>query len=211
MGSGRTEIVNMLYGISRPSSGRIAYKGRNKSVKHPSDAIEAGIVLVPEERRTNGLILSDSIRMNVLLPIWKRLARFGIIKDKKGKGIVNGMIDKLNIKTTGMEQKVMNLSGGNQQKVVFAKNISCDPKIFLLDDPTVGVDIEFKSSIAQSIRSLADAGNAVLLISGELDEMARIADRILVIRQGTIVDEITRESGREISEKTLVIASQGVN
>lgn len=208
MGSGRTEIVNMLYGITRPTSGRIIYKNTRKAIRHPADAIASGIVLVPEERRTNGLILSDTIRMNILLPIWKRLSRFGVIDDNKGKSIAREMVKRLGIKTTSIDQKVMNLSGGNQQKVVFAKNISCDPKIFLLDDPTVGVDIEFKSSIAQSIRSLADAGNAVLLISGELDEMARVADRILVIRQGVIVEEIERSSGREISEKTLVFASQ---
>lgn len=208
MGSGRTEIVNMLYGISRPTSGRIIYKGAYKNMKHPADAIASGIVLVPEERRTNGLILSDAIRMNMMLPIWKRLSRLGIINDRKGKKIARDMVERLSIKTTDIDQKVMNLSGGNQQKVVFAKNIACEPKVFLLDDPTVGVDIEFKSNIAQSIRNLADAGNAVLLISGELDEMARIADRILVIRQGVIAEEIDRASGQEISEKTLVFASQ---
>jgi ribose transport system ATP-binding protein len=211
MGSGRTEIVNMLYGISKPTSGNIIFKDHKANIRHPADAIQAGIALVPEERHTNGLILGDTIRMNVLLPIWQRLSSFGWIRDKKGKIIVQNMIEHLHIKTTGMEQKVLNLSGGNQQKVVFAKSISSEPQVFLLDDPTMGVDIEFKSSIAKSIRSLADEGNAVLLISGELDEMARIADRILVIRQGKIVGEITRDSGREISEKTLVVASQGIN
>ncbi|MDD3403093.1 MAG: sugar ABC transporter ATP-binding protein [Hespellia sp.] len=208
MGSGRTEILNMLYGLAKPSAGQILLNGKEIHLNHPHQAITQGIGMVPEDRRTCGIIAEQSVRMNILLPIWKRISKRGMIQEKKGRKIAQEAVENLSIKTSGMEQSLSDLSGGNQQKVVFAKSIVSEPKIYLLDDPTVGVDVEFKSSICREIRKIADHRNAILLVTGELDEMAKIADRILILKHGSIIGEIVREAGQEITEEKLLLACQ---
>ena len=210
MGSGRTELLNIIYGLEKPTKGKIFVNGVETTISHPANAIKKGIGLIPEDRRTCGIIAGQTVRMNVLLSIWGKISRFFIITDNRGKQIANSFVSQLNIKTTGVEQEVSNLSGGNQQKVVLAKNMASEPKVFLLDDPTVGVDVEFKNNICTEIRKIADQGNAVLLVTGELDEMAKIADRILFLKKGQIVKEITRGSGQIISEASLLYELQSM-
>ncbi len=205
MGSGRTEILNMIYGLEKPDSGQIMLKGKQVRVMHPEEAIRNGIAMVPEDRRTCGIIADQSIRMNVLLPIWNRIKGIFFIKDREGVALTEEYIKKLSVKCQGTEEEIGNLSGGNQQKVVFAKSLISDPDVFLLDDPMVGVDIAAKSSISKLMRKLADSGKAVLLVSSEFDEIAKIAERVLIISDGKIKSQIVRGEG-EISESSLLAA-----
>lgn len=208
LGSGRTEILKNIIGLYEPDAGEILVDGSKFKSGQPWDAIRNGIFLVPENRRKSGIIAGQSIRHNMLLPIWKRLKNSLFINDQKGKEIAGDMIQKLSIKAVDMDQYVERLSGGNQQKVVFAKSLVTEPKVLLLDDPTVGVDIEAKNEIAFLVRSIADQGNGVLLVSSEMEELARLADRVLVLKQGAVIDELSRDNGDEITEQTLSIAIQ---
>lgn len=205
MGSGKTELLNMLFGLSRPDSGEILLRGKQLHLNHPKAAIQYGISMVPEDRRTCGIIAEHSIRMNVLLPIWSKLLNLFFIKDKEGIKLTQKYIDKMDVKCQNIEEKIGTLSGGNQQKVVFAKSLVSAPEVFLLDDPTVGVDIAAKSSISKLIRSLADEGKAILLVSGEFDEIEKIAEKVLIFSDGRITETIIRGQD-EISETSLTAA-----
>jgi ribose transport system ATP-binding protein len=209
LGSGRTELLKSFYGIIQPNSGDVILDGKKINFQHPADAIQSGLILVPEDRRKTGLVLGGTVRTNVLLPIWKRLVKFLLIRDGDGDQIVNQLVKDLNIKTTGIHQVVQRLSGGNQQKVVFAKSLACKPKILMLDDPTVGVDIETKKEIANIIHRIAAGGDSVLLVSSEMDELATICDRILILRRGKLVEEIDCQK-TTVSEEILMKAIQGV-
>jgi len=208
LGSGRTEILKNITGLYKPDAGEILIDGTRVMPGQPWDAIKNGIFLVPENRRKSGIIAGQSIRDNMLLPIWKKLKNRLFINDQKGREIAGEMIGKLSIKAVDMEQYIERLSGGNQQKVVFAKSLVTEPKALLLDDPTVGVDIEAKNEIANLVRNIADRGNAVLLVSSEMEELARLADRVLILKQGTVIDELSRDNGDEITEQTLSMAIQ---
>jgi ribose transport system ATP-binding protein len=208
LGSGRTELLKSFYGIIQPNSGEVVLEGKKIDFQHPADAIQSGLILVPEDRRKTGLVLGGTVRTNVLLPIWKRLVKFLLIRDADGNQIVNQLVKDLNIKTTGIHQVVQRLSGGNQQKVVFAKSLACKPKILMLDDPTVGVDIETKNEIANIIHRIAAGGDSVILVSSEMDELAAICDRILILRRGKLVDEIDCQK-TVVSEEVLMKAIQG--
>lgn len=205
MSSGRTELLNMLYGLSSPDTGDIYLRGKKISPKHPIEAINYGISMVPEDRRTCGVIGMHSIRMNVLLPIWDRIKRLFFIREQEGKKLAAAYIQKLDVKCQGTEELISNLSGGNQQKVVFAKNIITEPEVLLLDDPTVGIDIAAKAAISKTIRQFADSGKAVLLVSGEFDEIAKVADRVLIIINGKLKKEISRQE-TDLSEAALIAA-----
>lgn len=208
MGSGRTEILKNIIGLYEPDSGKVMVNGSVLKTGKPWDAIKNGLFLVPENRHKCGIIAGQSIHHNMLLPIWKKIRRNIFIDDKKGKDIVVDMISKLRIKTTNMQQYIERLSGGNQQKVVFAKCLVTKPKVLLLDDPTVGIDVEAKNEIAYLVRNVADEGNGVILVSSEMEEMARLADRVIVIKQGRISAELSRHNGDQITEQSLTEAIQ---
>jgi ribose transport system ATP-binding protein len=204
-GSGRTEILNILFGLVKPDSGTIIVDGKPTEIGHPNEAIARGISMVPENRRTCGIIADQSIRMNVLLPIWKRITKLFLIKDTESVRLTKEYIEKMDVKCNGTEQEVGSLSGGNQQRVVFAKSLISEPKVFLLDDPTVGIDIAAKATVSKTVRKLADEGKAVLIVSGEFDEIAKVADRVYIIMAGKIKREIVRGQ-EEISEASLLSA-----
>lgn len=190
LGSGRTELVKSLFGILKIDSGIAQLEGRTVQFNHPADAINAGLFLVTEDRRKTGLVMGATIRNNVLLPIWSRLKRLFFIDDHAGDRIVRQHVEDLQVRMTGIDQLVQRLSGGNQQKVVFAKSIASQPKILMLDDPTVGVDIATKKEIAAIVRRFAEDGNGVILISSEMEELADMCDRILILWRGQVVEEI---------------------
>lgn len=190
MGSGRSEILKSIYGILKPDSGRFKIHGKTAAIKNPSDAIKAGIIYVPEDRRNNGVILGQSLYMNILLPVWKRIRTVWLINDKQGRKIAGSFSEDLRIKATSIDQLMGHLSGGNQQKAVFAKCLAVEPTVMLLDDPTVGVDIGTKKEIANIIRMVAERGNGIILVSSEMEELLELCDRILILRQGEIVDEL---------------------
>lgn len=182
--------------------------GELLSIDHPEKAIRSGMFLVPEGRRRNGIIVGQSLRDNILLPIWKRLMFWFFIQDRIGEEIVNNFVDDLNIRAASIEQSIELLSGGNQQKAVFAKSLATHPKILLLDDPTVGVDIATKKEIGQVIRDIARQGNGVIFVSSDMEEIADLCDRILVLHRGIITQEIDGNGQRNVTEEMLTHAIQ---
>lgn len=198
MGSGRTELMQALFGIKPLESGQISVRGRPTSIRNPQDALSAGICLVPEDRRAQGLVLSHTVKDNTLLPLLNGLQRNGLIDDRAGDRLVQSYVESLQIKTDSIHKIIRLLSGGNQQKVVIAKWLASKPEILLMDEPTAGVDIGAKTEILEVIRRLAEEGKGVIVISSEFTELLAIADRVLVIRNGTVTQELER---REIENE----------
>lgn len=208
MGSGRTELARLLFGIDRPDTGEILLRGAPIEITNPRVAIAKGIALVPEDRRLQGLVLEHTVRDNLLLPLLDGLRRVGLVDDRRGDGLVARLIERLQIKLRSPKQPVKLLSGGNQQKVVIGKWLGRDPDLLILDEPTAGVDIGTKTEIIQRIRELADTGKAVIVISSELAELLAVSDRVLVLRRGTVTADLDR---RDIAdEESLQLAIQGV-
>jgi ribose transport system ATP-binding protein len=205
MGSGRTEIAQCIFGMQKPDSGEILIK--NQKIKKTRDAIRNGIALVPEDRRKQGLVLDHTVRENMMLPMIKKFKKGIFVNDKQGTALTEEYIEKLNVKTDNASKVVKLLSGGNQQKIVLAKWLAQHPKILILDEPTIGVDIGAKSEIVEIIRSMANEGMGILVISSELEELLAVSDRILVLYNGSITKEIYR---RDIeTEEALHHAIQG--
>ncbi len=205
MGSGRTEIAETIFGIRSPTAGQVRVDG--KPIRNNRDAIDAGVGLVPENRRTQGLVLDHSLRDNVMLPNLKRFTRGILLDDSAATATSTEFIGRLKIKTDSPDKIARMLSGGNQQKIVLAKWLARQPKVLILDEPTMGVDIGAKSDIIEIIRKLAAAGAAVLVISSEFEELLAMSDRLLVIQGGRLVKEFDR---RDIeSEEVLHHAVQG--
>jgi ribose transport system ATP-binding protein len=208
MGSGRTELARLIFGIDRPTSGEILLRGEPAGITNPRIAIAKGIALVPEDRRLQGLVLDHSVRENLLLPLLPELGSGPLVDDRRGDGIAARLIERLQIKLASPKRPVRLLSGGNQQKVVIAKWLGRDPDVLILDEPTAGVDIGTKTEIIARIRELADSGKAVIVISSELAELLAVSDRVLVLRNGTVTDYLDR---RDIAdEESLQLAIQGV-
>ena len=190
MGSGRTELMETLFGLNaRISSGKIFVGQEEIFIKTPSDAIQAGLALVPEDRKKDGLVLGMNVKENISLPVLDNLEDMGFLSNRKEVSLAVDYIDKLRIKTSSEAQKVKNLSGGNQQKIVLAKWLATKPKILMLDEPTRGIDINAKNEIYKLILSLADAGLGIIVVSSELPEILAISDRILVMSEGSLTAE----------------------
>ncbi|RVT62573.1 sugar ABC transporter ATP-binding protein [Niallia taxi] len=207
MGSGRTELLRNLFGIDPIDGGDIYINGQKQSIKNPKNAIEAGLALIPEDRRMQGLVLEHSVKDNMILPILSKVKKGAFIDSKKSNEISNEFVRKLNIKTDNIFKKAGLLSGGNQQKIVLAKWLANDPIVLMLDEPTIGVDIGAKTEIVEIIRAMAENGKAILVVSSELPELLALSDRVIVMHDGKIKKEMTR---REIkSEEELQYAIQG--
>jgi ribose transport system ATP-binding protein len=184
MGSGRSRILNALFGVNRRTSGRISLDGEVLSILSPSDAIHAGIGFVTEDRKALGLVLDLSVRENATLVHLNAYSHAGIVDRRAEDAAVKALIEDLHIRTRDAELEVKSLSGGNQQKVVFAKWLAKPPKVLLLDEPTRGVDVGGKAEIYRIINRLAEAGTAIVMVSSELPEVLAMSDRILVMRDG---------------------------
>ncbi|MBM3116820.1 sugar ABC transporter ATP-binding protein [Jeongeupia naejangsanensis] len=184
MGSGRSEIVRALFGASRRKSGDVWLDGEAIHINDPIAAIDHGIGFVTEDRKTQGLVLGMSVRENITLTHLAKLARGGVVNGGNESGEVAGLIARLKIRTRDAELDVKSLSGGNQQKVVFAKWLGIAPKVLFLDEPTRGVDVGGKAEIYQIINELAASGVAIVMVSSELPEVLSMSDRILVMHQG---------------------------
>jgi len=207
MGSGRTEILQALFGMGGYEAGNVTVDGKKISVRRVKDAIRAGIALVPEDRRTQGLILQHTVKHNTMLPVLNRFMTWAMIDEKRAEAMVRQKIEELNVKTDGIHKIISLLSGGNQQKIVIAKWLASMPKVLLLDEPTAGIDIGAKSEITEIIRNFADAGNSVIIVSSELSEMLAVCDSILILCNGQITNRLGRD---EIaSEEVLQHAIQG--
>lgn len=193
MGSGRTEIVESLFGVTGKLSGELIIDGRQVNIRNVKDAVEAGLALVPEDRRTKGLVLMHSVKNNIILPMLKRLKKTVLLDNSKANSVVENSIKELDIKTDGLHKLARLLSGGNQQKIVIAKWLKTEPKVLLLDEPTMGVDIGAKGEIINIIREFADMGKGVILISSELAELMAVCDRIIILKKGKIAGELSHE------------------
>lgn len=192
VGAKRTEIVRTIFGADKKEKGTINFKGNDLVIKTPSDSILNGIVMVPEERKSEGLVLNLSIKNNLSLMILKSLSRWLMIDFKKENKIVDDYKSALSIKMRSINQKVLTLSGGNQQKVVISKCLASQPELIILDEPTRGVDVGTKKEVYNLINSSADNGLGVILISSELDEVIGLSDRIIVLSEGKITAEFER-------------------
>jgi len=197
MGAGRTELLETIFGLHRGAAGQLFIKGREVIIKSPLDAINAGIGFVPEDRKLRGLIMNMTIRDNINLASMKRTLKMGFINESLQEKFAAEYIEKLKIKSSGLLQRVANLSGGYQQKVVLAKWLATHPKILLLDEPTRGIDINAKKEIYALIDELVRQGMAIILVSSELPEILGIADRILVLAEGKLQAEFSRSEATE--------------
>ena len=194
MGSGRTEILESLFGLRKKEGGTVLLEDKEVHIKNPTDAIQNGFAFIPEDRRKEGLVLMHSIKDNAVLPILDRLSIKGIFNDdKKERALVGENIKKFGVKAEHIDQEIGLLSGGNQQKIVIAKWMNTCPKVIMLDEPTAGVDIGAKGEILEIVRSFADQGCGVLFVSSELTEMMAICDRIIVLFDGRITGMISRK------------------
>jgi ABC-type sugar transport system ATPase subunit len=190
IGAGRTELARLLFGADHVSGGEIRIKGRSVKIKHPIDAIRAGMGLVPESRKEQGLFLQMAIQENITINTMPYLSVGGFLKMDRIQRSAKKQVHDLSIRLASLEQAVMNLSGGNQQKVVLARWLTLDPIVLLLDEPTRGVDVGAKAEIYRIMSRLAHSGVAILMISSELPEILGMSDRILVMREGQIVAEL---------------------
>ncbi|QRG66406.1 sugar ABC transporter ATP-binding protein [Brevibacillus choshinensis] len=206
MGAGRTEMAKALFGLEKVREGRVLVDGQPIRVTRPIDAISAGIALVTEDRKEEGLVLSLSVRENISLPNLEKVSSLGVMKPSQEKTLSNEAIQRLFIKTAGGEQIVGSLSGGNQQKVVIGKWLAKKPKILILDEPTRGVDIGAKKEIYDIMNRLAQDGVAILMISSELPEVLGMSDRVLVMHEGRITGEFARE---EATQELIMHAATG--
>ena len=205
IGAGRTELLRLIFGATRPTGGTIRIAGQLVEIRSPRDAIAAGIALCPEDRKKEGIVPIRSVLENINLSARRRKARAGIlINDTWEHGNARERIDQLRVRTPSPRQLIRNLSGGNQQKVVLGRWLSEPVKVILFDEPTRGIDVGAKSEIYTIMQDLARAGVAVIMVSSELPEVLGISDRIAVMRQGRIAAIVDRADANE--EKLLTLA-----
>jgi ABC-type sugar transport system ATPase subunit len=203
-GSGRTELLRALMGADRLKAGEIWLDGERLPGLSPSSAWERGIVFVPEERRSQGLIMTRTVGNNVTLPQLRHFSRGNLLLDhRRERQISRDMGESVRLKAEGSYQSVRELSGGNQQKVVFARALTQPPRVMLLDEPTRGVDVGAKYDLYALIRRISEAGTGVIMVSSELPELIGLADRLLIMRDGRLVDDVPNQGLTE--EKLLAL------
>jgi rhamnose transport system ATP-binding protein len=206
VGSGRSEVARAIFGIDRYDAGAVTLNGRRLHRASPTTAMAAGIGLVPEDRRQQGLVMEMSIARNVTLASLRRLQRLGFLVGSAERRFAADWAVRLQLKYGGLSNPATSLSGGNQQKVVLAKWLARKPSLLIVDEPTRGIDIGTKAEVHRLLDELADQGVAVLMISSELPEVLHVADRILVMREGSLVVELAHA---DASEEAIVAAATG--
>jgi len=189
VGSGRSEIIETIYGARRSSAGKVTVDGKKMRPGSVSAAVSAGVGLCPEERKSQGLLLDQAVYRNITISSLGRFARAGFLNSSAERSHATELSRSLDIRPHGVERMVGKLSGGNQQKVVLARWLLRDCRVLMLDEPTRGVDVGARSEIYALIRSLADSGVAVVVVSSEVEEVLGLADRVLVVREGAVVHE----------------------
>ena len=203
LGAGRTETARLVFGADKPRAGKMRLAETPYAPQQPRDAIAAGLGFVTEDRKLEGIVPELTVAENMTLSLLPRISPRGIVSEARQREIVSRFIKELGIKCSGPDQKIRELSGGNQQKVLLARWLAMNPKILILDEPTRGIDVGAKGEIQRLVRGLADEGLAVLMISSELEEVAEGADRIFVLRDGRTVAEL---SGEGITEDAILAA-----
>lgn len=205
VGAGRTELAKMLFGDVKPVSGKIIVKGEQVHFKDTSDAIQAGIGLIPEDRKREGAFLEYSIQWNIPCMSLKRISRNMVVNQKEADALADQYVDTLRIKTPSVKQLVKNLSGGNQQKVVVAKVLAAQTEILIFDEPTRGIDIGAKQEIYHLMNELVEQGKSIIMISSEMEELLGMSDRVMVIYEGRITGEL--QKGEFSQSRVLELAS----
>lgn len=207
MGAGRTEIMRSLFGLDPKDSGEVFIDGKKVEIKNPIDAIKNKIGFVTENRQEEGLVLDESIRENISVLNFDKFSKNSFIDRKDENKLSDGLVDSFRVKTQSSETKVKDLSGGNQQKVVFAKWYAIGPEILILDEPTKGVDVGAKREIYDLIKDLTEKGVCIILISSDLPELLSLSNRIYVICEGKVQGEILSEDADQ--EKIMTLATGG--
>ena len=205
VGAGRTEFAESIFGLTRKVAGSMKYMGKETSISGPKDAIDHGIVYVPEDRRKHGGFLTSSINDNSISSVLYRLSRF-FLNNRLERNITADSIKKLNVKCNSPLQQFVSLSGGNQQKVVLGKWLATEPKVIILDEPTRGIDANSRKEIYLTIRKLAGSGIGVIVISSDFEEIVTLSDRVVVMYNGKTVSELT---GDDITLENITFASFG--
>ena len=203
LGSGRSETAKAIVGALPSDAGTVSVDGVELRRRSPAAAIRAGVVMLPEDRKVEGIVPSLSVRENIVLAALPRLSRGGVVSTAKQDAVVKLFMDRLRIKASGPEQKVSDLSGGNQQKVLLARWLCMNPRVLLLDEPTRGIDVGAKAEVQRLIEELAAEGMAVVLISSEPEELIEGSDRVLVLKEGRMVGRL---DGDQVTEPALLAA-----
>lgn len=193
VGAGRTEFAELLFGAKKIESGKLFLHGRETRIKSPQQAMKQGIVLMPEDRKREGIILDMTIRENMALSVLRKISNALIINKKKEKNLVDKYIGAMSVKTPSPEQKVKNLSGGNQQKVVLAKGMATEPDIVIIDEPTRGIDVGAKREVYDMINRMVAEGKSVIMISSDMEELLGMSDRIAVFCEGRLSGTIEKK------------------
>lgn len=207
MGAGRTEVAQALFGYKKLNKGEVFLDGKLVRINNPSKAIKLGFGFVTEDRKSEGLIVDFSVKDNLGLTNFEQISRNGVVGAKKEKELYDSMVKRLGVRTSGPNQFVKSLSGGNQQKIVIAKWLGIEPDILILDEPTRGVDVGAKKEIYSIINALAEKGVAILMISSELPEVIGMVDRVLVMHEGKITADLTKDEMTQ--EKIMHYATGG--
>ncbi len=208
VGAQRTELMEGIFGIRHLAAGKIRINGKEVSIKHPSDAMDAGLGMITEDRRGNGIVGCLSIKDNVGISVYNKYLKSGFVLDHPAiNKVVNDSIDMLSIKTPSMQELIQNLSGGNQQKVIVARWLANNPDILIMDEPTRGIDVGAKHEIYEIMERLAQQGKAIIMISSEMPELLGMADRVCVMCSGRLTGEI-HDKADMTQEKVMAYATQ---
>ena len=212
IGSGRTELALSLFGLNPPDSGQILMDGKPVHIKCPEEAKRLGIGYLPEDRLTQGLFVGQSIGDNIVITILKKLlGALGLIDPLRRKKTEKHWMEELKIKAPSSRARAWSLSGGNQQRLVLAKWLATEPRVFILDGPTIGIDIASKSNIHEIIRGLAEHGIAIIIISDEIPEILHTCNRVLVMREGRLQKEIPDASATGEGELLAIVSGKDGN
>ena len=206
VGSGRSEVMQALFGITRRSGGTVTLDGKTIAIARPADAVEAGVVYVPEERQRQGAVLALPVYQNMTLPSLTRLSRSGFLDLANEFALTRRYATRLDLRAASLDQDVGNLSGGNQQKVVIGKWLATEPRVIILDEPTKGIDVGSKSAVHAFMGELVAQGLAVVMVSSELPEILGMSDRVIVMRDGRIAGVFDRAA---MTAEKLVAAATG--
>jgi len=206
VGAGRTELAEALFGLRALTSGEVLLCGKLVRIRHPSDAVAAGLLMAPEDRRANGLVLEKGVGFNLSLPNLDMLSAGGFVRETRERITSRDLCDRLRVKTPNIYQVVGLLSGGNQQKVVLGKWLARTPRVLILDEPTRGVDVGTRSEIYALMDKLAGDGVAVWMISSDLEEILGMSDRVLVLHEGRLAGELPRA---KLSEEAVMLLATG--
>jgi ribose transport system ATP-binding protein len=209
VGSGRTELAKCVIGEYKRSCGDIYIKGQKVVINSPCDAMKYGIVYLSEDRKNEGLILMHSVKTNATLTGLDKIIRAGLISPSLEKDCADSLVKQFNIKTTGLEMLLKNLSGGNQQKVVIAKWVNSGADVYIFDEPTRGIDVGARQEIYSIMDDLVQAGASIIMISSDLVEIIRMSDKVMVMHQGIVTGIL--ENDAELSQETILNYAIGRN